>query len=171
MPDKCEKYGIAITNYVLGEDLRMSQEELFTHLRECKQCLNELIDWQNTYAVMRAKEYDSRPENKEKMAKMLENLKKQVFGIKSTCITAKGETLINTEWEIGSAAGTVYRYVEKNGKSSTIQIIKDTNLNLSLVDQGIGWLAREKKVCVSYKDNLRYIYLPKQENKQSAVMV
>jgi len=171
MKDKCEKYGIAITNYVLGEDLGMPQEELFAHLRECKQCLNELIDWQDKYALMRTEAYHAKPENEEKMKKMFENLKKQVFGVNTTCTVSKGETLINTEWEIGSAAGTIYRYVEVKGKSSTIQIIRDTNLNLSLMDQGIGWLAHEKKICVSYADNLKYIYLPKKEGTQSMVVV
>jgi hypothetical protein len=165
MKDKCEKYGIAITNYVLGEDLRMPQEELMAHLRECKSCLNELETWQDQYALMRTEAYHSKPENKAKMAKMLGNLKKQVFGINAVCTAGKDETVINTEWEIGSAAGEIYRYVEKKGKSSTIQIIKDTNLNLSLVDQGIGWLAKEKKICVSYKDNLKYVYFPKHEDK------
>jgi len=161
MKDKCEKYGIAITNYALGEDLGMPQEELFAHLRECKQCLNELVDWKNAYAVMRAKEYDSRPENREKMAKMFENLKKQVFGVDPACAVAKGETVLNMDWEIGSAAGKIYHYVAKNGKSNTIDITRNTDLNLKKVDWAIGWLAREKKICVSYADNLTYVYLPR----------
>jgi hypothetical protein len=120
---------------------------------------------------MRTESYHSKSENKTKAAKMLENLKKQVFGLNTICTATKGETVMNTEWEIGSAAGTIYSYVEKKGKSSTIQIIKDTNLNLSLIDQGIGWLAREKKICVSYVDNMKYVYLPKREGNQSQQMV
>ena len=172
MKDKCEKYGIAITNYALGEDLGMPQEELFAHLRECKQCLNELVDWQDTYATMRTEAYDAKPENKEKMAKMFENLKKQVFGVEASCATTiKGENVLNMEWEIGNAAGKIYRYVEKNGKSNTIDITRNTDLNLKKVDWAIGWLAREKKICVSYADNLTYVYLPKKEGTQSQLMV
>jgi hypothetical protein len=161
--DKCEKYGIAITNYVLGEDLRMPQEELMTHLRQCKKCLDELISWQDTYATLRTEAYHAKPENQAKMTKMFEDLKKQVFGTDTRCRAGVGEVVYNTEWKIGGAAGAVYQYLEKSGKSTTLDIFKNTKLNLADLDRAIGWLAKENKICLSESEQTTYAYLPEQK--------
>jgi hypothetical protein len=48
--------------------------------------------------------------------------------------------------EIGSAAGSVYRYLEGNGPASVAQLRRATGLTDTLVCQALGWLAREHKV-------------------------
>jgi len=48
--------------------------------------------------------------------------------------------------EIGLAAGDVYRYLEAHGASNMSQLKKGTGRKDVLLNQAIGWLAREDKV-------------------------
>lgn len=165
----CEKYGLAITDYVLGEQMDITPEELFNHLRACTSCLDDLLEWKDTYAAMRTEAYHAKPETQEKMKRMVENLKQQVFGTPSVYAQAKGETVLNTDWEIGNVAGDIYRYVGKKGKTDTIEISRNTKLPLVKIDRALGWLAREKKVCLSEANRLTYVYLPKPAGPQAQV--
>ncbi|MDI6789047.1 MAG: hypothetical protein QME51_11805, partial [Planctomycetota bacterium] len=115
MKDKCKKYGLAITDYVLGEAMALSYDELFNHLRECKKCREDLYDWQNTYAAMRTKEYFSRPETKKKMADMIANVKKQVFGAETPLAKIKELPVMDTKSIVGTAAGQIYNCLKGNG--------------------------------------------------------
>jgi hypothetical protein len=55
--------------------------------------------------------------------------------------------------EIGTAAGKVYRFLDKNrGSDFTMSKLKSgTGISGSLFDQAIGWLAREGKLSVERK--------------------
>lgn len=48
--------------------------------------------------------------------------------------------------EIGAAAGKIWKFLEKNGASSTTQIINETGLGKNDAQRAIGWLAKEDKL-------------------------
>ena len=47
---------------------------------------------------------------------------------------------------IGTAAGKVWSFLDKNGPASSTKIISVTKLNKSEVQRAIGWLACEGKL-------------------------
>lgn len=74
MKNKCDKYGIAITDYVLGEEMDITYDELFNHLRECVECRKDLANWQTTYAALRTDAYHKTPEAKKRMQELLDKI-------------------------------------------------------------------------------------------------
>jgi len=58
--------------------------------------------------------------------------------------------------EIGTHAGTVWKFLEQNGESTLSAIVKGTELSQSQTDRAIGWLAREGKVRL-LRDNRRQL--------------
>jgi hypothetical protein len=48
--------------------------------------------------------------------------------------------------EIGKTAGEVWRYLGKKGKASLTELPAEVKVNPDLVNQALGWLAREEKV-------------------------
>ena len=50
------------------------------------------------------------------------------------------------ELEIGKAAGKIWDVLFAKGSMSKSQIAKETGLSTQLLNQGIGWLAREGKL-------------------------
>lgn len=50
------------------------------------------------------------------------------------------------EQEIGDAAGKIWKNLDKKGAMSKSRIAKETKLSTNLVNQAIGWLAREGKI-------------------------
>jgi len=50
------------------------------------------------------------------------------------------------EREIGEAAGRIWNELYANGPMSKSRISKATGFPIQLVNQGIGWLAREGKL-------------------------
>lgn len=50
------------------------------------------------------------------------------------------------EVEIGDAAGKIWNVLYEKGPMSRASISKATKLSTNLVNQGIGWLAREGKL-------------------------
>jgi predicted HTH transcriptional regulator len=44
---------------------------------------------------------------------------------------------------IGNAAGTIWKYLDKNGATSVSKITKETGLSRNDVQRAIGWLAKE----------------------------
>ena len=50
------------------------------------------------------------------------------------------------EQEIGDAAGKIWDALRENGPMTKSRIAQQTGLKAQLVDQGIGWLARENKL-------------------------
>ena len=47
---------------------------------------------------------------------------------------------------IGTAAGKIWSYLDKNGPASATKITTATKLNKREVERGIGWLACEGKL-------------------------
>ena len=155
----CKKYGIAITNYVLGEDLGMTPEELYNHLRSCPQCLEELTDWQETYAVMRTEAYHKTPEAKKRYAESLEKIKAQTGAKKS----------IDGEWVVGSAAGKIYQVLKTNGETAYPVIRDKSGLAGFPFYEAMGWLIGEKKVQLSEDKTTIYAGLAKSGQKQAGL--
>jgi hypothetical protein len=53
------------------------------------------------------------------------------------------------EWEIGDAAGTVWRYLEEHGPTSVPALRQGTKLTEQSLLMALGWLAREGNVDLS----------------------
>lgn len=60
---------------------------------------------------------------------------------------------------IGSAAGTVWNYLNENGESSATKIAKETNFEAKLIQRAIGWLAAEGKLTITQKGRSEVISL------------
>ncbi|MBI4712087.1 MAG: winged helix-turn-helix domain-containing protein, partial [Planctomycetes bacterium] len=157
----CEKYGIAITNYVLGEDLRMPKEELLAHLKQCAKCHAELLDWQNTYAAMRTKSYHDKPEVKVKWAKFIQELVNSPVQCES--MLPPGAKDVNIDDEYGLPAGHIWHLLGKEGPTRIDEIPKKTNHHPETAKYATGWLMGQNKVCMKEFQNARYIYLNKDE--------
>jgi len=48
--------------------------------------------------------------------------------------------------EMGTAAGDIYRFLETHGPATISQLKRGTGHKDAVVNQAIGWLAREDKV-------------------------
>jgi hypothetical protein len=51
------------------------------------------------------------------------------------------------ETEIGEAAGRIWQYLAEHGETTLRQLQRGTTLSERLVLMGVGWLAREDKLC------------------------
>jgi len=60
---------------------------------------------------------------------------------------------------IGTAAGTVWTYLDTNGTSSATKIAKETGLDAKSVQRAIGWLAKEDKLLILTKGRTETISL------------
>ena len=61
--------------------------------------------------------------------------------------------------EIGTHAGTVWKFLEQNGESSVTALANATKLTSSQVDRAIGWLAREGKVLLRRENRKQIVCL------------
>jgi len=149
----CEKYELAITDFVMGREMKMPKEELLEHLKTCKNCRRDLTDWQDTYTVMKTEAYYNTSEGKKKMKDSFEALKRKMAGVEKE-IPKTLPPVIDTKWLVGSAAGKILDCLRKNG---FVMAIPELRHKTGLVDypfyEGIGWLDREKKVIVRGHNN------------------
>lgn len=53
---------------------------------------------------------------------------------------------IDAAHEIGTAAGSIWQYLNTNGPAAISRLVKDLEQPRETILQGIGWLAREGKV-------------------------
>lgn len=60
---------------------------------------------------------------------------------------------------IGSAAGAIWKYLEKNGAASATKIGKETGLDTKSLQRAIGWLAKEDKLSFEIKGRNELINL------------
>ena len=60
---------------------------------------------------------------------------------------------------IGTAAGTLWAYLNENGASSATKIAKETGLDAKSLQRAIGWLAKEGKVTIATKGRTESISL------------
>jgi len=52
---------------------------------------------------------------------------------------------------IGTAAGTIWEYLEQNGTASASKISKATGLDTKVLQRAIGWLSKEDKLSFETK--------------------
>lgn len=162
----CKKYELAVTDYVLGQAMKMPKEELWEHLKTCKNCRRDFADWQDTYTVMKTEAYYNKPEGKQKMKESFEALKRRMAPpVKNEArLTEKpvGQASVPTDakWEIGSAAETIYNFVKDSTGSSSdkniaIRVIrKRTDLVNYPFYEAMGSLVTNEKVTlIKDKDN------------------
>ena len=155
--ENCEKYGLAITDYVLGEDMDISKAELVNHLKSCSNCREDLQDWENTYAALRTKEHCSRPEIKAKMDAFIKEV---------TSHPVTGKEYIDLKTEIGTAAGRIWDYLAKTGETRIKDLYKKTKLPDYIVHEAIGWLAKEEKLTKSRDKQDIYVSITEREREQ-----
>jgi len=155
----CEKYELAITNFVLGEKMNIPEAELFNHLAKCKSCQGDFRNWRVTHAMMCAKEYDSRPEIKEKNEAFIKNL---VYGEPAkagkpvSSQSLPGNRIpINAKWEIKSAAERIYLCLKENGKTPIPVLRKKTELFDFPFYEALGALADQGRA-ILHKDKTTY---------------
>ncbi len=172
----CEKYELAITNYVLGEKIDIPQQELFNHLAQCPSCQGDLRNWRATYATMRAKEYDAKPEVKQRTKAFIHEL------VTSKPIPAEArlpksqrdvgqvkplpdEVILDPEENIGYFAGVVWHHLARNGRVKEGELRRKVKLPVKTFDRAIGWLAGEKKIHQTRVKQTAYVYLNETERE------
>ena len=47
---------------------------------------------------------------------------------------------------IGSSAGVIWNFLDKNGETSVSKLVKETKLETKVAQRAMGWLASEDKV-------------------------
>jgi len=164
----CKKYELAITNFVLGEETKIPREELINHLRVCANCQEDLKEWRATYAVMRAKEYDSRPEVKEKWDNFLKELTAGKLTSKekapvTTCqnhISPKGK-IVSVEELFSGQTGIVRKTIGKHGIVNFDELPAKSNLPPGIAYGAMVLLAQKNELCiVEHKDHVD-LFLPR----------
>ncbi|PCH64108.1 MAG: hypothetical protein COC04_03845 [Gammaproteobacteria bacterium] len=60
---------------------------------------------------------------------------------------------------VGSAAGTVWKYLNTAGETSVSKLSKATNLDSKTVQRAIGWLAKEDKLTIAIKGRTETVTL------------
>lgn len=59
---------------------------------------------------------------------------------------AKIDRTINVPEQVGLAAGSVYRYLEKSGVISVAKMLRELKEDNKTIQRSIGWLAQEGKI-------------------------
>jgi hypothetical protein len=133
----------------MGEKIAIPQEELFNHLAKCKNCQDDLRNWRATYATLCAREYDSKPEIKQRNEAFIKGL---VYGTPSNQAEQKARLAecqfgqVDLNHAIGDTAGKIWRFLNEYGPTSLVELpekIKDEPWTTML---STGWLKRENKV-------------------------
>lgn len=61
--------------------------------------------------------------------------------------------------EIGSIAGTIWHYLEKNDEATVTQLTREMDMSERKILMAIGWLAREGKLAFEQRKRGLYITL------------
>ena len=72
---------------------------------------------------------------------------------------ATGDAASTYTAQIGEIAGSIWHLLEKEGPTSLAQLVKKIGEPRDTVMQGLGWLAREGKVCVEEVKRKRTVSL------------
>jgi Mn-dependent DtxR family transcriptional regulator len=64
---------------------------------------------------------------------------------------------------IGDTAGKVWKTLGKEGKLTITDLARKLNVDNNLVNQAVGWLARENKINLENKGKAAYISLTPKE--------
>jgi len=138
----CQKYEQAITHFVLGEEMDITKEELFGHLKVCKECRKDLTEWQDTMTVMKMEAFSKTPAGKAKMQQDLTKLKERM---RRESLPPQIKDTITVE-KIGWVAGDLVKVIGTHGPVSLPDLAEKANIDPSLALLSAGWLARENKV-------------------------
>lgn len=60
---------------------------------------------------------------------------------------------------IGSAAGSIWKYLSKNETASITKLASETGLGKNDIQRALGWLAREDKINIVQKGRIETISL------------
>jgi len=164
----CQKYGIAITDYVLGEPMDISYEELLNHLKECAACRKDFADWRSTYAALKTEAYHKTPEAKKRYAELLEKIKNLPASPAGGPAAPKDKP-IDDELVLGSAAEKVYNALKGNGKIAYPVLREKAGLKGEPFYEASGWLAKEKKIRRTRDEQTVYVALTESEHPQAQV--
>jgi len=167
----CEKYGLAITDYILDEEMDIPKEELFNHLASCDSCRKDLANWRDTYMAMQNKAYMEKPETKKKYDEMLNRVKASTGSAKTLSQCSSSAKLpdgvdININLEYGWYAGTLWQHLAANGPAKIEEVPKILNTDADKAKIVSGWLMGEKKICLRHAKDAQYIYLTKDEQEK-----
>ncbi len=158
----CEKYELAITNYVIGEKIDVPQDELFRHLAKCQSCQDDLRNWRATYGTMRAREYDSRPDVKQKSEAFI----KELVNRPTPCTFTEDEKIFDVKDVVGHLAGEIWRYLAEHGKTSDEELSKQLKAGLFRIHNAIGWLGRENQIIQSELKGITFVCLTKEQEEK-----
>lgn len=61
--------------------------------------------------------------------------------------------------EIGTAAGKIWKFLDKNGASSLTKLVAETGLAKNDAQRAIGWLAKEDKLTIEMKGRVETLSL------------
>jgi hypothetical protein len=162
----CEKYELAITNYVMGEKIDMPQQALFDHLAQCPSCQGDLRNWKATYATLCAREYDARPEVQQRTKAFIKELVRHRPTSDRPDIT-RGE--LNLDEKVGEPAGILWQTLAQNGEVNILDLPQVSKLEPPKAYSAFGWLACEKKVRLRKDAKTTYVSLtPAEKEKYQA---
>ena len=155
----CGKYEQAITHFVVGEQMDITKEELFAHLKDCKECRKDLTQWQDTMTVIKTEAFSKTPEGQAKMKSDFEKLKAKLDQVPSANQPIGTGNRINTADKYGTTSGVIWQYLGKNGKTGVAKIAEDINIDIDTVKYAVGWLLGQEKLCMSQEGGEDYVWL------------
>ena len=139
----CEKYELAITSYVLGEETELPKAELEAHLKTCKNCRQDLKEWKEAVAILRAEAHDAKPEAKKKRAELLAEIKGQPSGQEQCFQCLPSDIDLK---QIGWDVGDVWRCIGEHGPIPITDLPVKCNMPPWKITATFFWLVGEKKV-------------------------
>lgn len=66
---------------------------------------------------------------------------------------------MSTATDIGTAAGKIWKFLDKNGPVSITKLVTETGLGKNDAQRAIGWLAKEDKVKIELKGRVETLSL------------
>ncbi len=158
--DPCEEYGLAITNFVIGEKMNMTKEKLFEHLRQCPKCQDDLRNWKATHAAMKATAMDSSPAGQARKQTDFSKVKEAI----NAHYAQPMPDAVSVD-KIGNAAGDMWHCIGANGPMPITVLPEKCNLDSWTATVTFGWLLGEKKINVDDKKRPNVVSLtPKEQN-------
>lgn len=67
--------------------------------------------------------------------------------------------------QIGIVAGEIWNFLDEHGETTLEEITKDIDKSEKLILMSLGWLAREKHIVVTQKNNTYHISLNQKKQK------
>jgi hypothetical protein len=66
---------------------------------------------------------------------------------------------MSTATEIGTAAGKIWKFLDKHGPTSVAKVVTETGLAKNDGQRAIGWLAKEDKLVIEMKGRVETLSL------------